>query len=275
MQSSGTEQGLRKKIMFAAFVLCVFVGVTIALQLTAEFLNATSTTAAISGPPGKTSFTRDDFRYGPQSWRPFNQPLNISSVPENEAPESWYIMFTRLNGTPYGGNPLMGRVGWVKVHYRFVDLAGKASFHVYASRSDSAQFLTNRQDGYGKSGYVVTGKNTAGDSTRETLPLSGPNHVSVTTSDLLAMEKIGSSEGTYFLRFDKGAGSGLDALHITTDPLVRKGQVTATSRQEGDFYITNTGGSTIGDVILMVAVNTTQPASFSLSISSGFEEATA
>lgn len=259
--------------MIAILFLLIFVGVAIVLQLTTEFLNAASIPAAIPGLPEKTSFSWDDFRYGPQSWRPFYQPLNISITLEGDALESWYLMFTRLNGTPYGGNPLMGRVGWVKVHYQFIDLAGKASFHAYASRRGSDQFLTNRQEGYGTSGFVVTGTAKSGDSTRDILPLGGPNHVSVTTSDLIPLKNIGSSEGTYFLRFDKGPGSGLDAIHITTDPAVRKGQVTNTDLSEGDFYITHTGGSTIGDLILMVAVNMTQPASFRLNITSGFEEA--
>ena len=82
----------------------------------------------------------------------------------------------------------------------------------------------------------------------------------------------GETSRAYNIRFDKGGDSGLDALHIGSDISRRKGDITITQAQQGTFYITHTGGSSVGYTILMVAVNATEPDTFGLSLHSKFVE---
>lgn len=70
------------------------------------------------------------------------------------------------------------------------------------------------------------------------------------------------------LEFNRGPTSGQDSIHFTTDLALRKGEVVTTSATEGSFYITHTGGRPLSDLLLMVAVNRTQPKTFRLHISS-------
>ncbi|WP_214040945.1 PEGA domain-containing protein [Methanoculleus sp.] len=70
--------------------------------------------------------------------------------------------------------------------------------------------------------------------------------------------------GTKYIKFD---GGGLNALHITTDPSERYGQVTETSAQSGTFYFSDTGGrGFFDDLVLMVAVQGQVPEDFSLNV---------
>ncbi|MDD5024494.1 MAG: PKD domain-containing protein [Methanoregula sp.] len=73
---------------------------------------------------------------------------------------------------------------------------------------------------------------------------------------------------TYYILFN-GANSGLNALHLTTDPAVNNGQVTTTGNLDGTFYATDSGGKGYEDeIILLVAVNGTIPDNFRLNVKS-------
>ncbi len=72
-------------------------------------------------------------------------------------------MFIKLNGTPWGGNPNLERQRYVVVDYRFENLSGMAAFHLYGIRKYNPDCVTNRQDGYGRSGYTVIGSRTPGE----------------------------------------------------------------------------------------------------------------
>ncbi len=75
--------------------------------------------------------------------------------------------------------------------------------------------------------------------------------------------------GTYYVKFE-GETRGQNALHISRDPAEPYGQVTVTQNQTGTFYITDTGGKSYeDDVILMIAVNGTIPENFRVHLSSG------
>jgi hypothetical protein len=270
MQSNGTDPGGRKKIVVALLIIGIFGAGMISLQLIAEnFLRGSTGDSPVAITPRNQNFSWADFRYGPQVWRPYNRPLAIGTGENWSGNETWYILFTQLNGTPYGGNPDLRRTGSVKVHYLFSGLAGTAAFHIYGLRENSDQYFTNRQDGWGRSGYFVTGTENTGTRTIDTIPFPTSNQIFVTTSDHSGGSQ-GIDGGTYYLRFDKGGDSGLDAIHIVTDPKIRKGQVINTTDQEGTFYITHNGGSTVKALLLMVAVDRMEPDSFSLNISSEF-----
>jgi hypothetical protein len=72
------------------------------------------------------------------------------------------------------------------------------------------------------------------------------------------------SNGTYYMKFD---GSGLNALHITTDTSAPSGQVTSSSSASGTFYASDTGGRGYDDdIILMFATNATLSNDFSIAI---------
>ena len=79
------------------------------------------------------------------------------------------------------------------------------------------------------------------------------------------------SNDTYYVNF-AGPTTGLNDVHISTDPALTAGQVTATTAQSGTFYITNTGSRNYkDDVIIMLAVNGTIPDDFTVRIrSSGY-----
>ncbi len=89
-------------------------------------------------------------------------------------------------------------------------------------------------------------------------------HVYVNVSNELGPRFSDSANGSYYMKFD---GGGLNALHLTTDTAVPKGQVTTSNDQSGVFYITDTGGRGYSDnTILMFAVNGTVPDDFALTI---------
>ncbi|WP_321506270.1 PKD domain-containing protein [uncultured Methanoregula sp.] len=74
---------------------------------------------------------------------------------------------------------------------------------------------------------------------------------------------------TYYIKAD---GGGLNELHLTNDPSVAAGQVTASTAKSGAFYFSNTGGRGFdNDIILMVSVKGPIPDDFAVRIkSSGY-----
>ncbi|MFA7198515.1 MAG: PKD domain-containing protein, partial [Methanoculleus sp.] len=70
-----------------------------------------------------------------------------------------------------------------------------------------------------------------------------------------------------------GGGGGTNALHVSNDPSVIRGQVTTTTNQSGEFWLTFTGGQpNLHDAVLLLAVNGTIPDDFSVRIrSSGYD----
>ena len=82
--------------------------------------------------------------------------------------------------------------------------------------------------------------------------------------------KIANNPLGNYIKFD---GGGVNALHISTNPLEPYGQVTASTEQSGTFYFSDTGGrGFFDDLILMVAVNGEVPDNFSVHVrSSGYQ----
>jgi hypothetical protein len=262
MPSKGTEHDISRRIRISFVIMVVFMAGMFVLQLVAENLYPPDDTRDSEQLSGMQTFTFDDFRYGPQEWRPYNYPLLIDSSPGG-ATESWYLMFVRLNGTPWGGNPNLEQRRHLVVNYRFENLSGMATFHMYGIREYSPNCVTNRQEGYGKSGYMVIGSDLPGTVASWAAVLPGFNNVWVGLSNLPA-----SSIAGYTLEFNRGPTSGQDSIHFTTNLALRKGEVITTPATEGSFYITHTGGSPLSDLLLMVAVNRTQPETFRLYITS-------
>ena len=79
-------------------------------------------------------------------------------------------------------------------------------------------------------------------------------------------------DNTYHFLYD-GQGGGTNALHVSNDPSVTAGQVTTTTDQSGEFWLTFTGGQpNLHDAVLLLAVNGTIPDDFSVRIrSSGYD----
>ncbi len=77
---------------------------------------------------------------------------------------------------------------------------------------------------------------------------------------------------TYHFLYN-GQGGGTNALHVSNDPSVIRGQVTQTTNQSGEFWLTFTGGQpNLHDAVLLLAVNGTIPDDFSVRIrSSGYD----
>lgn len=222
------------------------------------------------------SFTRDDFLYGPQSWRPHYDPMAIDPGEDACPDDGWYLMFIDLNGTPVSGNPDVQRVGALKVTYNFTELSGRAAFHGYqlVEYHPPAKVRTNRQEGYGRCGYVVTGTAAPGGSMPSAvrLPLSETHTYSIQVSNARVMNAVGDLPAeTRELQFLQ-RGAGLGALRITPDLSAPLGGVTETDEQNGSFYVTSTGNSPGGELLLLVAVNQKQPDDFGLRVRSEFVE---
>ena len=79
-------------------------------------------------------------------------------------------------------------------------------------------------------------------------------------------------DNTYHFLYD-GQGGGTNALHVSNDPSNTNGQVTTTTNQSGEFWLTFTGGQpNLHDAVLLLAVNGTIPDDFSVRIrSSGYD----
>jgi hypothetical protein len=107
----------------------------------------------------------------------------------------------------------------------------------------------------------------AADVAGETIPGSKHVHIRVANDDGARFDLFGND--TYYIKFD---GGGLNALHVTTDPLVPFGQVTKTRAANGTFYISDTGGrGFFDDLVLLVAVQDPIPDDFSVRLrSSGY-----
>ncbi len=210
-----------------------------------------------------------DFRYGPQSWRPYATAIAIGpgSLPSGD----WYLAFVELGVAPVGGNPALSRTGSVRVDYRFTDLAGTASFSVYGLHVGDGRTWTNRQSGYGTSGYYVSGTAASGEPPRWVSPLREGDRYTLEVADPPHTVDDDVARDTCTFWFER-VGSGLDGVHITTDLDARKGQVTETADSGGSFYITYTGGNMVADMFLMVAVDRPQPEGFRLELESTFVE---
>jgi|WetSurMetagenome_2_1015567.scaffolds.fasta_scaffold01412_2 hypothetical protein len=94
------------------------------------------------------------------------------------------------------------------------------------------------------------------------------NHFFITVANDAGPKYNSFQNGTYYFDFE-GETRGQNALHISTSPAEPYGQVTVTGNQSGTFYITDTGGKSYEDeVILMIAVNGTISKNFRIHLSS-------
>jgi hypothetical protein len=262
---------LRLRILLALLVLGLVIAGMFGLEQFVLPLIAPAETAPVPGVLLDEEFTRADLRYGPQATRPYYTPLAIDPSGNASAGDSWYLMYIELNGTPVSGNPDVRRLGALNLSYRFTGLAGKAAFHVYGIRKGSLITRTNRQDGFGRSGFVVYGQAGEGAAVPATEPLipTAPQEYTLTVANFRGENADDLAAAGRTLRFDR-AGSGLDALHLTTSLGSPKGQITETANQRGSFYITATGENPNGDLLLLVAVNRKQPEEFSLHLTAAF-----
>lgn len=260
---------IRKKVGIATAFLIIFTGCMVALQAGGEEwvrgLNPDKITPYTKAGM-KASYDRDDFNYGPQQWRPYKEPLNISDLPA-DGTGGWYLMFAGANATPYGGNPAIYRRGNVLVNYSFDNLAGTAAFHVIGF-DKTQKCRTNRQDGYGSSGYYVTGFSGPGTVSPDSSPMRSWNNAEVLPAGIYTGEED-LEPYYYFIHFSPLSG-GLDALHITDNPEILKGGVIRTCNQSGSFYITHTGGNVIDDLLILVCVDEIQPENFRLNLETSF-----
>lgn len=256
---------IRKKVGIATAFLIVFTGSMVAVQIGGEEwvrgLNPDKVTPFVKAGM-KATYNMNDFIYGPQDWRPYKEPLNISES-QSEGLNGWYIMFVPANATPYGGNPAIYRKGDVMVNYSFTDLAGTSAFHVIGI-DKTQKCRTNRQEGYGASGFFVSGTSEPGSVFPESSPVRSWNNAEVLPAGIYNDEE-NLEPYYYFIHFDPLSG-GLDALHITDDPDKLKGGVIRTFNQSGSFYVTHTGGNIIDDLLIIVCVDEIQPETFELSM---------
>jgi len=100
----------------------------------------------------------------------------------------------------------------------------------------------------------------------EPVVIPGYNNIFVKVANDAGAKYNAFGNNTYNIRFE-GINRGLNALHISTDPVQNFGQVTVSEDQSSTFYATDSGGKGYEDeIIVMVAVNGTIPNDFRLHI---------
>jgi large repetitive protein len=127
----------------------------------------TSTATYVTGAVDET-FTKSDFIYGAQTWKPGpvkespakTMPL-YSGQDISDPSTNSYLMFVDLNAGNKNAGSLPIDTGAVKVEYSFTNLDTSAAFNVYSWRGPNKDgqgiSWTNRLIGTGSSGYFVTG----------------------------------------------------------------------------------------------------------------------
>jgi hypothetical protein len=180
-------------------------------------------------------------------------PHSLNTLPDTPEGHEWYFCFVLHNDTPYGGNPALFRRQAVSVNYTFENLAGTAAVYPYGTTTLPVTSRTSRQDGYGSSGYTVTGTAPAGDAAPQAAPLERSN---------LVRARLANTKGL-----------GPEEIAAGTIDLKRKGEIVTGAPASGRFYVTHTGGSRLNLVCLLIAVDRPQPENFSLRLETSPAEA--
>lgn len=134
------------------------------------------------------TFTKNDFFYGPQNWRPVTANANYpilygedmnSSV--NQSINQYQLMFIDLEagipGTSYSGYSSLTNQGAVRIDYSFTNLPDNAVFNVYGWKKGTGMGWTNALTGASASGYSVISS---------TIPIPPVTNFSVDGTDGLA-----------------------------------------------------------------------------------------
>ncbi len=110
------------------------------------------------------TFTKSDFRYGPQTWKPAgseNYPVHYGQN-VSDCGNTFKLMFIDLNAGVLGTSSDLSNLtdgGAIKVEYSIENLETFAAFNAYAwcNQSNSGQGVswTNKVSGSGSSGYCV------------------------------------------------------------------------------------------------------------------------
>ena len=259
---------LSKRAALGFALVVLILGGFFAVQITAEewlTLNPPYRMTPVIESGETVSFEKSDFNYISWKYRPYKEPLLIATGDGGDS--SWYLMFVNANVTPpYGGNPKLGRTGYVRVDYDLQNLAGTAAFHVLALTGSS--WRTNRIEGFGSSVLFVRGDAEPGTSMGPTTEMTDYNNIQVLPAGVRENPED-TAPYSYYIHFDPASG-GLNSLHITQDLSKVKGEIIDTTNQSGSFYLTCSGGPTIDALLLLVAVDKMQPDAFSLSLDMQF-----
>ena len=104
------------------------------------------------------TFTRSDFLYGPQNWKPTagdaDYPL-FSGQDMASSKNQYMLMFIDTRAGALGDSSLTNN-GAVKVEYSFTNLPSTATFNVYSWKSGQGMEWTNALTGAAASGYRIT-----------------------------------------------------------------------------------------------------------------------
>ncbi|MDD3933302.1 hypothetical protein [Methanoculleus sp. UBA303] len=260
---------LSKRAALGFALVVLLLGGFFAVQITAEewlTLNPPDRMTPVIDSRETVSFGKSDFNYLSWKYRPYKEPLLIATGGDQKD-SPWYLMFVNTNVTPpYGGNPKLGRTGYVRVDYDLHDLAGTAAFHVLALTGSS--WRTNRIEGFGSSALFVRGDAEPGTSMGPTTEMTDYNNIQVLPAGVRENPED-TAPYSYYIHFDPASG-GLNSLHITRDLSRVKGEIIDTTDQSGSFNLTSSGGPAIDALLLLVAVDEMQPDTFSLSLDMQF-----
>jgi hypothetical protein len=226
------------------------------------------------------TFHKADFAYGPQAWKPYFVKLPIVSGHDPAGSDNFYLMFIDLYATPSGKVGDKNYTGGIKVEYSLKDLPATAAFHVYGfnaatvgngSAAGGTIAFTNRISETGESAYYVNGATSLAGSAPATAAMDNNNGVHVKVANANGPKYNVFNDGTYLINFSKPNG-GLNATHVTSDPTQPGGQIASSASQSGAFYIMYTGGNSMDDTILLVAVNGSIPDTFEMNIRTNMDD---
>ncbi len=225
------------------------------------------------------TFHKADLAYGPQAWKPYFVKLPIVSGNDPACGDNFYLMFVDLYATPSGRVDDKNYTGGIRVDYSFKDLPGTAAFHVYGfnavtngngSAVGGTIAFTNRIGDTGENAYYVNGASQLAGAAPAATAMDNNNvHIKVANGNGPKYNVF--NDGTYLISFTK-SGGGLNAMHITSDPARPGGQITYTGNQSGTFYVMYSGGNSMDDTILLVAVNGSIPDTFEMDIKTSMDD---
>jgi hypothetical protein len=177
------------------------------------------------------TFTKEDFIYGPQSWKPAgnNDPMNYPIYFEQDMSDpsnQFHIMFIDLNAGLLGPNSLLTGLtdnGMIRLDYSIDNPGVMVAFNIYGWCNQSNQgrgiSWTNRMSGEGSSGYLLMGPSGQGGDTGQ------------------------SGSAGYTMEYDTGGENdedleGQDGEFFVLDKVVVNGTMTILTSQEksGTLY---------------------------------------
>jgi PKD repeat protein len=205
---------------------------------------------------------------------------NYITVTASEAPTANFIanitngtapLAVQFNDTSVGAN--LTNWSWDFTNDGFVDSIEQNPIFNYTTAGNHTVNLTvtnaTGSDSEVKAGFITVSAPVVPTVAPVTGVIPASSNVNLLVANSAGARFDDYGNDTYnFFNTAQSSSQGLNALHITTDPVTTEsGQVTTSGSQSGTFYLTDTGGrGWDDDGVLMLAVNGAIPDDFKVNI---------